>query len=265
MRESADPRVPNPLKHSLRNNSLTVGSWVTIGHPSIVEIMARAGFDWLAVDMEHSVIDLPTAQVLIAAIQAQGIVPLVRVGENDPKLIARVMDAGAAGIIVPMVNSKELADQAVRAVRYPPRGNRGVGLARAQGYGLGFEAYASTVNDETVVIAQIEHIAAVEALEDIVSVDGIDGVMVGPYDLSGSLGRPGKFDDPAVLQALSKVESVCRARKVPLGFHVIQPDARLAREKIEKGYRFLAFSLDSLFLGQSCVREMKNLDPQRPR
>ena len=233
---------------------------MTIGHPSIVEIMARAGFDWLAVDLEHSVIDLPTTQILLGTIQANGMVPLVRVGENDPKLIQRVMDAGAYGIIVPMVNSKELAEQAVRAVRYPPRGTRGVGLARAQGYGFGFDEYAATVNEESVVIAQIEHVDAVKNLEDILKVDGIDGVLIGPYDLSGSLGRPGQFEDRAVLEAVTRVETLCLARKMPLGFHVIQPEARLVQEKVRKGYRFLAFSLDTLFLGHSCIREMKGLD-----
>lgn len=253
----------NTLKQSLRQNRLTIGSWVTIGHPSVVEIMARAGFDWLAVDLEHSAIDLQTAQILIATIQAQGIVPLVRVGENNPKLIQRVMDAGAFGIIVPMVNSKELAVQAVQSVKYPPRGNRGVGLARAQGYGLGFEEYAANVNNESVVIVQIEHIMAVNNLEDILATDGIDGIMIGPYDLSGSLGRPGQFEDPAVLQAVSRVEAVCQARKIPLGFHVIQPQARLLQEKIQDGYTFLAFSLDSLFLGNSCIAEMKRVDRAR--
>lgn len=252
--------MQNSVKRSLRENRLTIGSWVTIGHPAIVEVMAQAGFDWLAVDLEHSAIDLSTAQVLIATIQAHGMVPLVRVGENHPKLIQRVMDAGAYGVIVPMVNTKELAEQAVQAVRYPPRGGRGVGLARAQGYGFGFEDYAATVNDESVVIAQIEHIAAVRNLEEIIGVDGIDGVLIGPYDLSGSLGRPGQFEDPAVLQAVSRVESVCQARKVPLGFHVISPEARFVNEKIHKGYRFVAFSLDTVFLGHSCIREMKNLD-----
>src|SRR3990172_12592200 len=121
------------LKEKLKQNKLTIGSWITIGNSSIAEIMAKAGFDWLTVDMEHSAITLHQAQQLIQIIELSGVVPLVRVGENSPNLIKRVMDAGAYGVIVPMVNSKEDAEKAVNAVKYPPVGNRGVGLARAQG------------------------------------------------------------------------------------------------------------------------------------
>lgn len=250
----------NPLKRKLLENRLTVGSWVTIGHPSVVEVMARAGFDWLTVDLEHSVIDIQMAQLLVATIQAQGLVPLVRVTENHPKLIQRVMDTGATGVIVPMVNSKADAELAVAAVRYPPAGRRGVGLARAQGYGLRFETYASQINHESVVIAQIEHIDGVSNVEEILAVEGIDGVLVGPYDLSSSLGHPGCFDHPAVQEAVQRVEVVCRAKQRPLGFHVIQPQWPLLEEKIQKGYTFLAFSLDTLFLGTACMEAMRGLN-----
>lgn len=250
----------NSLKRKLLENRLTVGSWITIGHPSVVEVMARAGFDWLTVDLEHSVIDFQAAQVLIATIQAQGLVALVRVTENQPKIIQRVMDAGAAGVIVPMVNSKAEAVCAVEAVRYPPAGKRGVGLARAQGYGFGFEEYAAKINQESVVIAQIEHIKGVTNLEEILAVEGIDGVLVGPYDLSGSLGHPGRFDHPEVLEAVQRIETVCLAKRRALGFHVIQPQRRLLEERIQKGYTFLAFSLDTLFLGTACADALRGLD-----
>lgn len=250
----------NPLKRKLLENRLTVGSWITLGHPSVVEVMARAGFDWLTVDLEHSAIDLNMAQLLVATIQAQGLVPLVRVTENDHKLIQRVMDTGAAGVIVPMVNSKEDAIRAVAAVKYPPSGQRGVGLARAQQYGLAFEEYAHKVNQESVVIAQIEHIEAVTNIEDILAVDGIDAVLIGPYDLSSSLGQPGCFDHPSVLDAIHRVEEVCRAKQRPLGYHVIQPRRKLLEEKIRRGYTFLAFSLDTLFLGTACIESMQELN-----
>src|SRR3989338_2009418 len=152
------------LKEKLKNKNLTIGSWITIGHPSIAEIMVKAGFDWLAVDMEHSAITLEQAQTLIQVIELGGCVPLVRVEENNPTLIKRVMDTGAYGIIVPMVNNKSDAVKAVEAVRYPPLGKRGVGLARAQGYGISFEKYKKWLNTESVVIVQIEHIDAVRNL-----------------------------------------------------------------------------------------------------
>ena len=129
-------------------NKISIGSWITLGHFSIAEIMAKAGFDWLCVDMEHSVIDYYEAEKLIAAIGANNCVPYVRVGANDPVIIKRVLDAGAKGIIVPMVNSKEDATRAVSSVKYPPMGKRGVGLARAQGYGFEFDEYVQRIFNE---------------------------------------------------------------------------------------------------------------------
>ena len=157
------------LKEKLKNNAPTLGSWITLGHPSIAEIMASSGFDWLTVDMEHSVITLDIAQQLIQIIETSGVVPLVRVGENSPNLIKRVMDAGAYGVIVPMVNSKKDALLAVNSVKYPPVGIRGVGLARAQGYGFNFKEYKKWLEKDSIVIVQIEHIEAINNLEDILS------------------------------------------------------------------------------------------------
>ena len=248
--------MKNPLKTKLQNNQLTIGSWITLGSPNIAEIMAQTGFEWLTVDMEHSVITIDVAQKLIQVIDSCGVVPLVRVGENNPNLIKRVMDAGAYGVIVPMVNTREQAEAAVKAVKYPPVGTRGVGLARAQGYGFNFDDYAATVNDESVVIVQVEHIDSVNNLEDILSVEGVDGCIIGPYDLSGSLGVPGNFTHPDVLAALKKVEEICEKMNVPLGMHVIEPDHGLVVENVKKGYTFIAFSLDSLFLGSSCRGQM---------
>ena len=198
------------LKKKLRRKTVTVGSWITIGHTAIAEIMAKAGFDWLAVDMEHSVITLHEAQQLIQVIELSGVAPLVRVGENSAYLIKRVMDAGAHGVIVPMINTKEDARNAVNAVKYPPLGTRGVGLARAQGYGMDFERYKNRVNRDSVVIAQIEHIKAIENLEDILSTEGIDAFFVGPYDLSGSLGIPGQLKHPKVVKALERVMKIAK-------------------------------------------------------
>lgn len=252
--------MKNPLKTKLQNNQLTIGSWITLGSTNIAEIMGKAGFEWLTVDMEHSVITIDVAQKLIQVIDSCDVVPLVRVGENNPNLIKRVMDAGAYGVIVPMVNTREQAEAAVKAVKYPPLGTRGVGLARAQGYGFDFDDYAATVNDESVVIVQVEHIDSVNNLEDILSVKGVDGCIIGPYDLSGSLGVPGNFTHPDVLAALKKVESVCQKMNIPLGMHVIEPDHALVVENVKKGYTFIAFSLDSLFLGTSCREQIKSLN-----
>lgn len=244
------------LKEKLTQNRLTVGSWVTIGHQSVIEIMAGAGFDWLTLDMEHSVIQLETAQNLIGHIQAHNIEALIRVSKNEEVIIKRVMDAGADGVIVPMVNSREDARQAVDYVKYPPVGKRGVGLARAQKYGTGFEDYKEWLTRSSVVIAQVEHIQAVENIHNILQTEGIDGILIGPYDLSGSMGCPGEYHRKEVTDAIKTVEAACRKHNKPLGFHVIQPDHRLLEEKIDAGYTLLAFSLDFFFLGVKARDEM---------
>ena len=245
------------LKDRLNKHENTKGSWITIGSPSVAEIMTQAGFDWLVVDMEHSAISLKQAQDLIRTIELGGTTPLVRVGHNDPNLIKRVMDAGSHGVVVPMINSKAEAEQAVASVKYPPKGFRGVGLARAQQYGADFENYRKWNQDNSIVIVQIEHIKAVENLEEILDVPEVDGFIIGPYDLSGSLGVPGQFDHPEVIKALQKVKTIAREKNALSGFHVIQPDPVQVLEKEKEGYKFIAVSLDILYLGNSCRQTLK--------
>jgi 2-keto-3-deoxy-L-rhamnonate aldolase RhmA len=252
------------LKSRLQKRETTIGSWITLGHPAIAEIMAAAGFDWLTVDMEHSAITLEQAQHLIQVIELSGCVPLVRVGENDPNLIKRVMDAGSYGVIVPQVNSRKEAENAVKSVKYPPTGTRGVGLARAQGFGTEFESYKAWNEQESIVIVQIEHIDAVNDIDNILSVDGVDAFMVGPYDLSGSLGIPGQFEHPKFLAAMEKVnDAMERIRDVAPGFHVVPPEVELLETKIKEGYSFLAYSLDILFLAENCRRDLKKAREQK--
>ena len=152
------------------NMKVKIGSWITLNNPSIAEIMADAGFDWLCVDMEHSVIDYFEAQQLIMAIQSKGIKAYVRVGENNTRIIKRVLDAGADGIIIPSVNSAQEARKAVDSFKYPPMGKRGVGLSRAQGYGFNFENYRDHKTKELKLILQIEHINAIKELDSIIQI-----------------------------------------------------------------------------------------------
>lgn len=251
------------LKEALQKGRPTIGSWITIGDPSVAEIMARAGFDWLAIDLEHSSIGIGETQQLVRVIELSGVVPLVRVGANDPLIIKRAMDAGAHGVIVPMVNTREDAVRAVAAVKYPPAGTRGVGLARAQGYGMDFERYKKWVDKGSIVIVQIEHIQAIRNLEKILSVEGVDGSMIGPYDLSGSLGHPGEFERKEVQDAIIEYERVCKKMKKPMGFHVVQPDAERVREYRAKGYSFLPVSLDTLYLGLHIKDVLKKLKAKK--
>lgn len=240
------------LKERMRRGEFTVGSWITLGHTSVAEVMSQAGFDWLVVDMEHSAITLAEAQRLVQVIELSGVTPLIRVNKNDPALIKQAMDIGAHGVIVPMVNTAQEAKAAVRAVNYPPLGNRGVGLARAQRYGFGFEEYKKWLQKGAVVIVQIEHKDAVRNLKEILSVSGVDGFIIGPYDLSGSLGVPGDFSHPLMVESLKDIRKKAKLMKALAGLHVIKPDVKEFQKKKAEGYKFLAFSLDTLLLGSAC-------------
>jgi 2-keto-3-deoxy-L-rhamnonate aldolase RhmA len=240
------------LHTKIHKGKLTIGSWITLAHPTIAEIMANSGFDWLAVDLEHSVITIREAEELIRVIELAGVVPLVRLTSNNPDQIKRVMDAGSHGVIVPMVNSTEDAERAVQAVKYPVRGKRGIGLARAQGYGVKFKEYLEWQEKYSIVIVQIEHIDAVNNLESILSVDGVDGYIIGPYDLSGSMGIPGQFDHPKLLEAMERIKTVALKLNVTGGIHVVEPDALQLQQKINEGQKFIAYSVDIRMIDRAC-------------
>lgn len=240
-----------------KKNKVTIGSWITLNNSSIAEIMADAGFDWLCVDLEHTVTDYTEAQQIILTIQSKGLRAFVRVGENNARIIKRVLDAGADGIIVPSVNSAAEAKKAVDAVKYPPYGKRGVGLARAQAYGFGFELYRDQIAKDIKLIVQIEHINAIRELDEIIQTDGVDGTFIGPYDLSGSLGKPGQWDEPEVKEAIEAYEETALKYKKLIGFHVVPPDYTLVKEKVAKGYNFIAFGFDAMFLGTMVRNQLK--------
>lgn len=240
------------LKASLQAQQLTIGCWITLAHPGIAEIMARAGFDWLVVDLEHSAITIREAEELIRVISLCGVAPLVRLTSNDANLIKRVMDSGAHGIIVPMVNSRREAEQAVSAVYYPMQGQRGVGLARAQGYGTRFAEYREWLANEAVVIVQVEHIDAVTNLESILAVPGVDGYFIGPFDLSSSMGIPGQFGDPRFIGAIEETRRIGAKLGKPGGLHVVEPNPQDLKQRVEQGFKFLAYSLDTRMLDTVC-------------
>jgi 2-keto-3-deoxy-L-rhamnonate aldolase RhmA len=243
------------LKQKIAERQLTIGSWLSFGYTPVCEIMARAGFDWLVIDMEHTAIDIWQAQQLIQICDLADCPPLVRVGSHDPLLIKRVMDAGAHGVLVPLVNTKTEAQQAVASIRYPPLGNRGVGLARAQGYGMRFEDYKDWLHHEAILIVQIEHVQGVENLEAILAVEGVDGFIIGPYDLSGSLGRPGDFEHPDVKAALDKVQNVVQGGTKVGGYHVVHTDHQALKDKVDQGYKFIAYGDDMVFFAEKVGQE----------
>jgi 2-dehydro-3-deoxyglucarate aldolase len=247
------------LKKKLLNREQTIGSWITIPHQAVIDVLGECGFDWLTIDMEHTPIDYNELQVLIGFIQSKNIAALVRVGKNEELGIKRALDAGADGIIVPMTSSGADARQAVDYAKYPPLGKRGVGLSRAQRYCFGFDGYKEWMKENLVVIAQVEHIVGVQNIRDIIQTEGIDGAFIGPYDLSASLGIPGQFDDPLVKQALAAFEEACLEHKFSMGYHVIEPNHTLVEQKIKAGYNFIAFSTDYHFMGRKAFAETQEL------
>jgi 2-dehydro-3-deoxyglucarate aldolase len=230
----------------LKQGEKLFGTMVTLPCAATAEILAGLGFDWLFVDGEHGPLEV---RELTAILQTVGdhAACLVRVPEAAEVPIKKVLDLGAHGIIVPQVNTAERAADVVRFARYAPEGARGVGLARAHGYGQRFREYVESANREITVVVQAEHRDAVANIESIVRVPGVDAVLLGPYDLSASLGRMGKVDDPVVVEAIRRVTSVCRAAGMPLGFFGVS--AAAVAPYVADGYTLIVAGVDTLFLG----------------
>ncbi len=247
------------LKSKLARSELTIGSWITLGHPAIAEIMASAGFDWLVLDMEHSVLELGEVQSIIQVLDKQQCPAIVRLTSNQPDQIKRVMDAGATGVMVPMVKSAADAHAAIQSVYYPPRGQRGVGLARAQGYGASFPEYQRWMEQNAIVVVMIEHVDAVNDIDAILSVPEIDAYIIGPYDLSGSMGRPGELNHADVQAAIELVLRAGQRAKKPGGIHVIEPDPDALQQRIRSGFNFLGYTLDIRILDSLCRNHMQTI------
>tara|TARA_B100001250_G_scaffold180545_1_gene155238 strand:- start:381 stop:1145 length:765 start_codon:yes stop_codon:yes gene_type:complete len=245
------------VKNKLSNNELTIGSWLQIPSPVSAEILASSdSFDWICVDLEHSSIDLQTCENMFRAIEQAGSLPIVRLSDNDSVQIKRVLDSGAGGIIVPMIKDLASLSFAWEAIHYPPIGKRGVGLARAQEWGRAFDSYQE-FEKNLLLIAQIEHIEAVENIDQIFSSGLMDAFIVGPYDLSASIGCPGDFNNSTFKEALKVIESAAKKNNIPSGFHLVDPNKERLRELINEGYVFIAYSMDTTMLRDSGTLDVK--------
>jgi 2-keto-3-deoxy-L-rhamnonate aldolase RhmA len=225
----------------IREAPPAIGTMVTLDSPEVAEALSSCGFDWLFIDMEHGALDVGATQRLAQAMRG-GCFSLARIPENTGLWIRRVLDTGCDGVVVPFVCSAEDARQAVDAARYPPDGHRSVGVGRAHGYGLRFAEYVAEANDRVTVIVQVEHISAVERIDEILEVPGIDGILIGPYDLSGSMNWLGDVNHPEVQAAINTVRSACSERGMPLGIFVFSPQEAAAQ--LEKGVSFLIIGTD---------------------
>ncbi len=235
------------IRDDLRSGKPSIGSWMQIPHPAVAEIIGQAGYDWVAVDMEHGAVGAHQLPDLFRALELGGTLPLARIAQGEPKDCKQALDAGAGGVIVPMIESAEQLLRVRDACRWPPAGRRGVGFSRANLFGKHFEAYAEEAQ-APLLVAMIEHASAAADLPAILAVEGLDAILVGPYDLSASLGMTGAFDRPEFVAVIERIVAACQAGGVPFGMHVVMPDRAMLQMRVDQGYRFLAYSIDAVFL-----------------
>ena len=239
------------FRNRLTAGETLLGTMITLPSAATAEILAEIGFDWFFVDGEHGPLETGDLLTILQTVGSR-VACVVRVPTAAEVPIKRVLDLGAEGLIVPQVNTAAQASDVVRFSRYSPAGSRGVGLARAHGYGMRFKEYLETANDQIAVIVQAEHALAVENMEAIVKVKGIDAVLLGPYDLSASLGKMGQIDHPTVVEAIDHVTRTCLAAGIPLGYFGVSAGA--VRPYMEKGYTLIVAGVDTLLLGSAAKR-----------
>jgi len=233
-------------------SNYSIGTWLSLPNESVAEIFAKAGYDWVVIDLEHSSININQAEQLIRVIDLAGSKPFVRLSGHSSSQIKRVLDAGAKGILAPMVESKAQIESIVDACYYPPRGNRGMGLARAQGYGEANakSKYITTTSKHIEIYAQIESVAGIANLDSIFSQE-IDGYFIGPYDLSASLGNPGIFDSEEFVNAEDQILQASKQHQIKAGYHLVEPNQEEIPILLNKGYDMIAFSVDIRMLDLS--------------
>jgi len=239
-------------------NKAKIGTWITTYNPSALDVISKCNFDWICIDMEHSSITLEQLENLLNVLDKNGSNSFVRVSENNKTEIKKVLDLGAKGIIVPMVNTALEAKNAVSYATYPPAGQRGYALGRAQGFGYDLVNYEK-VSKNIKIVVQIESIKAINNLDEILKVKGVHSTLIGPRDLSGSIGKPGDYKNKKFINALKKYEKISKINKISMGMHVAYPDTETLNKFVKKGYKFLAIGTDMTFLGDTIRDKLKKI------
>lgn len=238
----------NTIREKLRKKEVVIGSWMQLPGTASAEIMGQAGYDWIAIDLEHGNISVESIPSLCLALENGNTVPFARVAEINSKDIKQAIEGGVRGLIFPMVKNAQELEKAINFSFYPPFGERGVGFSRANLYGKNFTKHVDSISNDLVIIAQIEHIDSVNALDDILSVKRLDGIMIGPYDLSASMGLTADFEHPEFIAVIKKIKQKADLFQCPLGLHIVDPDPEILTQKINEGFRFIAYGIDGLFL-----------------
>lgn len=232
----------NRFKQALKDGQQQIGLWNSIPGPLVAEALAGCGFDWVVIDTEHAPTDVPDVLGMLQAMAPYPVSAVVRPAANDPVLIKRLLDFGAQTLILPYIQSAEEAQAAVAAVRYAPRGMRGVaGLTRASRFGA-VPDYTRRADAEICLILQVETALALSRIEEIAATDGVDGLFIGPADLAASMGHPGALDHPAVKAAIEDAIRRITATGKPAG--ILTSDAAFARACMGWGTRFTAVGMD---------------------
>lgn len=230
----------NAVRQKLKAGQTVIGCFVGFPSAEVVEICGLSGYDFVMIDAEHGPISPHDAYHMVLAAEVSGTTSLIRVPRNDPSVVLRYMDIGAAGVMIPQVNSADQARSVVEAVKYHPIGHRGLAQPRATGFGIGMTLteYAAFANNETLVIAQFENIAALEHVPEIIKVPGVDVLLIGPSDLAQSMGYPGQLSHPEVVAVIDQVCGMCAGSDVALG--TIAADAEATNRLIDRGFRMIA-------------------------
>ena len=253
------------IRAALAQDKPTIGTWLQFPSAEVAELLARAGYDWVAADMEHGTFGRTGLTDIFRAIECGGAAPFPRLAEATRLQIKSALEAGAQGLIFPMIESREQLDAAISWATYPGyddgrlpgeplRENRGVGFCRANAFGTRMDWYMKERASRVFLVAQIEHIRAVEHLEDILSHPRLDAIMVGPYDLSGPMGLTAQFDHPDFQAAMRRIHEVCRKHRPLMGLHIVQPDPEELARQVAQGSRFIAYGIDSVFLWNGARR-----------
>ena len=244
------------LRKRIQAGELVLGTILSLNSPEVAEILSQIGFDWLFIDAEHSTLDPHHLQVIFQA-TGDSIPCVVRLPALDEIVVKKTLDAGAAGLIVPQVHNAGQVEQLVKWGRYYPEGSRGLGFGRAQGYGLKVSEYLESANENILLSVQAESAEAVKNIEAIVRVQGLDAVLVGPYDLSASMGLPGQIDHPDVQAAIQHVADVCREAGMPVGIFGLT--AKAVQPYIDMGFKFIVVGADTFLLGTAARQLLEQL------
>ena len=236
------------LKQKLRQRERLFAGWVSYAHPSITETFARAGFDFMFIDMEHSTISIEQGQRIIAASQFEGVPCIPRPVSHSNDYLKPLLESGADGMLIQMVETADQVRALIDNVKYPPVGRRTYGVNRAQAYGFDFEEYIKNWNDTSTLMLQVESIKGVDNIERLLAFDEVDGVMIGPLDISGSLGVPGQTTHPLVIEASLKVIEACKRHGKSCGTQVADANPESVQSLFDLGYNYAILGSDLFVL-----------------